>query len=143
MPRRPIFLLWWRMHNLPNFGFSESVSIGRLRLSSALLSLSWLLLMDGCASQYGYDNLASANWDNRHAKFLGELIGGSIGKDYPPDRCATYCQAVPVSDTTVRYKFEDRPRKGCTYWYDVNRTTNVIVAADFEGSKEACSLTLN
>jgi hypothetical protein len=100
------------------------------------------ILLSGCVSQYGYDNQFSPNWDNRHAKFFGQLIDGRVGREYRGG-CPSYCQMSSVDADTVRYTFVDHPSKGCTYWYNVSRATNVVASAQYEGSKEACSLTLN
>lgn len=106
-----------------------------------ILGILNLVCVAGCAGRYGYDNLFSPNWDHRHAKFKGELIDGAIGKQFKIS-CLNECQSVSVDDNTLRYVFTGRPR-GCTYWYDVDKLTNRIKAAQFKGTKEACSLTLN
>jgi hypothetical protein len=106
------------------------------------LSALCLILLGGCISKYGQDHLFSPNWDNRHAKFRGVLIDNRVGTVYRGGSSGN-CIVSSLNQTTDRYTFVDQPCKGCTYWYDVDRATGKIVAADFSGTKEACSLTLN
>jgi len=120
----------------------QRVSSNASLLARCSLVILALLFLEGCVSQYGYDNLLSPNWDNRHAKFLGVFIDGRVGLEYKRS-CPGYCQLTPVDANTDRYTFTDHPRKGCIYWYDVAKSTGRIVTAQFKGTKEACSLTLN
>ena len=111
-----------------------------MRINLSLLSLILLL---GCTDpKYGHDYLTRPNWDNRHAKWVDIFITRAIGTEYRGGR-PSYCQVSSLNSTTDRYTFTDRPNKGCTYWYDVDKATRKIVAADFTGMKQACSMTLN
>ena len=101
-----------------------------------------LFLLGGCVSPYGQDHLFRPNWDNRHAKFRGMLIDHRVGTVYRGGRPGN-CIVSSLNPTTDRYTFPGQPRMGCTYWYDVDKATGKIVAADFSGTKEACSLSLN
>ena len=99
-------------------------------------------VITGCMPRYGYDNLFSPNWDNRHAKFVGEYVDGRIGQIFDVI-CLDRCQTSFIDKDTARYTFTNVPGNGCTYWYDVDRTTRRIKDVQFTGSQEACSLTLN
>ncbi len=123
-------------------GCRSTLFVRRHTIQLIFVALS-LMLAGGCASpKYGYDNFASPNWDNRHAKFRGELIDNFIGYQYS-GLCPNYCQLSTVDAATNRYTFNDYPHKGCTYWYDVDTATRRVINAHFRGTKEACSLTLN
>ena len=112
------------------------------RIQYLLCSVLGAILLAGCVSNYGSDNLLSPNWENRHAAFRGKLIDGSVGQEFRRG-CSRGCQSSAIDVNVIRYTFVDQPRKGCTYWYDVDKLTNLIVDAQFRGDKEACSLTLN
>jgi hypothetical protein len=108
-------------------------------------SLALVIVLSGCVSEYGSDNLASPNWDNRHNAFLGTYINGQIGRQYESANCTQTpkCSVQELDIMTLRYVFTDSPYAGCTYWYDVNKETRRILRADFKGTKQTCFRTLN
>ena len=55
---------------------------------------------------------------------------------------ARHPKVTPDSDT-ITYAFVSDPHPGCTYYCVVDKKTNQILDTRFEGTKEACSLTLN
>jgi len=98
----------------------------------------------GCASKYGYDFYDRPNWAHRHALFVGEYINARIGKHFDPTWChPENCTKEILTGGIVLYRFSNSPYPGCTYWYEVDAITQVVVRANYRGTDQQCYKLLN
>ena len=113
-------------------------------MSRAKRIFLFVLFLNGCASAYGYDYFDRPNWDNRHAAFVGQFITARMGKYFDPTWChPDKCVSEDLSGSMVRYNFTNYPYQGCTVWYEAEKATNIILHAEFRGTKQQCYWLLN
>lgn len=122
-----------------------------MRLVRLVLTLS--LILSGCCGGLqlwggaNCDNLASPNWDNRHAKFV-KWLDQEVGKPFPTQlMCdSRFVHSEQLPGGTAAYSYEhDYPTKStekCTYRCVVGQH-GIVIATSFQGTKQSCYLTLN
>lgn len=111
---------------------------------NSLYALLIVVALLGCASKYGYDFYDRPNWEHRHAAFVGEYIDGRIGEYFDPAWChPRNCVKEVLSNSIILYKFVDSPHPGCTYWYETDKTTHIVVRANYRGTERQCYKLLN
>src|ERR1700689_4097935 len=94
-----------------------------------------LLLAAGCCPRFGCEYAFETNWEGRHRFFVYDL-NLSVGRPFHGhNTCLIYGSCVPhtLDFGVVRYTIVDYPKwmKGCTYWYDVDGKTDIVMAVGY------------
>jgi hypothetical protein len=106
-------------------------------LSRALGSIVALAGISGCVSQY--DHLFSTDYEARHEGFKKNLnlwVGQVF--NHPCIREGK-CPATTLQSGQVRYTLPDYGMlKGCTYWFDTDAITRIVVSVGYTGGPHEC-----
>ena len=100
-----------------------------------------LVAVSACCPMGKCDYAFRPNWEARHALFVEEREA-AVGKRFANTCVAERaCPPERLDSGLVRYTLVDyRPwMKGCTFWYDVDPTTSLVVSVGYRGGVKECS----
>ena len=110
----------------------------RAPLISPFMAAAFLV---GCCPIGKCDYAFRPNWDARHQYFV-ENLNAAVGRKFA-DQCLTEGACPPHKQDTGLLKYtavDYRPwLKGCTYWFNVDPSTNVVVSVGYVGGIRECS----
>jgi hypothetical protein len=109
--------------------------------SGFLLAIASAALLGGCCPGGNCDYTFRPNYEARHRVFV-ENLNAWIGRTFN-HTCMREggCPPQTLESGLIRYTAVDwRPwMKGCTFWYDVDPTTNIVRDVGYRGSDQQCS----